>query len=250
MKTIFYILVLLTSVCLLGSCLSPTDVDANRNRIVDDGYKELNKHIFTEPQELTFYFKEPVGSETKYFNIINGNSTRYTLDKIYFKHSTRFFSKSHHVLPVTLESRFNQRFNFETVYVTFEPREPGEYYEEIYINDMDIPILKIKGIVQTLQMPGIDFGEVPLGNSKRINVNVTNYSKNSVFIRGATLNDPNDVFSFETFNYPIEVKSRQGFSFWVKFQPTNNRMYTATIVFSIQADGLIDNTCELAGFGR
>lgn len=250
MRIKLFIIVFVCAISLIIGCMAPTDVDASRNRIVENENKELNKNIFAEPQEINFYFVEPVGSETKYFRIINNNTSRYTLSNIILKHSTRYLSKSHHVLPVTLESRFYQLLNFENVYITFEPKEPGEYYDEIYVNDMDYPILIVKGIVQTLRMPGVDFGEVPLENSKRINVTFTNYSKNSIFLKSSDLVDLYGVFSYEMLNYPVEVKSKQQFSFWVKFEPNSKRMFTGSITFSIQADGYVDNTCELSGKGK
>ena len=48
MRIKLFIIVFVCAISLIIGCMAPTDVDANRNRIVENENKELNKNIFAE----------------------------------------------------------------------------------------------------------------------------------------------------------------------------------------------------------
>ncbi len=251
MKILINIILAGALLYVLFSCTPPTDVDANRTKLIDNqGNDVLNQHISSDPEQIKFIFEQPGEPVTRLFRIINNNPVPYEINRIYFKNSVPFFKKHHHVLPITLDSKYNQYANFESVRIEFDPKEAGTFFEEIYVNDMDKPVASIEAIVMTIKMPEVDFGYVTPDSSKKMMVSFKNYGKNSAFITGAQLSDPEGVFTYENIKFPAEIKSKKEFRFWIEFTPDEKKMFTGTLHFDIQSDGYVDDVTELSGMGK
>jgi hypothetical protein len=233
---------------MLIECSSPLDVPANRI-IKKENEPGTGDEIFSlSTNYIEFYFDEPLGVQTKSFEIRNLLDENYTINSISFKNSEKFFSKSHHPTPISL-SKANQNDSKEIVNVKFSPTEPGIFIDTILINDLKSPVVKVLATVLTIRVQELDFIDVPLGNTGNRTITVKNYGNSTAVIKGAIITDPEFVFEMEDILFPLYIQKNSSFSFWVKFTPSEKQSYTGRIDFNIQSSGIVDNVCELSGNG-
>jgi len=233
----------------ISDCSSPLDVPANRV-IKKDNEPGIGDEIFAlSTNNIEFYFLEPFGSETQKFEIRNLLKENYTINSIAFKNSEKFLTMGHHPTPKTLAPISNVNDSKEIVFVTFQPTEPGEFIDTIFINGMISPFVRVQATVVTLRVPEINFIDVPIGNSRNMRVKIKNYGNTTAILDNPIITDADGVFEMELITFPLYIPKGTDIEFSVTFTPNESKSYSGKIEFNIQASGIVDNVCELSGNG-
>lgn len=242
------------SFAIINSCNSPLDVQANRTKISEIDNGDGKSIISVNTENLAFFIEEPSDDyeqiNNKIITITNISLKPYTINSISFKNNTKYLSKSHYPLPITLEPSYLSYISSKMdITVICKPKEPGKYEDEIYINNLKSPTISIKATVQAISIPSLEFKTVPVYKTKNLILSFKNHSNETAVINQIDLSDTKGVFKYAIQNLPKYIQTKETFSMNVSFTPQERIDYTGRITFHIQVNGTIDNECELSGMG-
>lgn len=248
MKSINYISIILILAAIgVTSCTSPTDVEANRYKKIDDGTNLAEDILSVSPQYIDFGSVYPNESKTMKLTISNLQAIPYTIFKVSSMRFKDAFLFRKNQVPVTINPAGYDKSSID-LDLTFHALYPGEIRDTLMINDLTTPKVIVKAQVPVFYATEAEFDDVPRNEKSYRSVTIKNLSSHTALISGFVIHDPLNVFKIETRNFPITLGPDQFEQFVISFMPKGKGSYSASVEFIVEteATGIIDNISYLS----
>lgn len=235
----------------LLSCDSPTDVQANRIKIIN---KKNGEGIFSLSLLDTNLGTIRYDTETVLrLKITNLSNKELSFENCLFEHQPDFFKiadKSKLVL-----SPAGSAMSEKTIEIAIRPNKFGSITDTLFFDNYSNPYFAICATVPSVYTSELDFGATTLNTVKYKTVDVYNYGNKVAVISGIEIEGDSTAFKLENFygSLPVQVPpGGLGKQFIVKFSPLKDIEYKVKYKFIIETEneGLIDNISTLTGLGR
>lgn len=247
MKIFLYIFLIILSVSFY-SCTSPTEVDAHRKYTPDGNGTEKSIHFDVN----TLLFEDVMYNSipTQKIKLYNDMEESTSIKNIFFKYNPKNFYFVSQSFPINLAANGNYPDEKE-LEIAFKADSLGYMEDTLFVQDYPGKIIIVKAEVPQIKLEDIDFGEVPVNETKTKTLTIYNFSDRPVALFDLKLKNQSNIFKIETeTNSSLEIEQKSSKQIIISFTPKTNINYTDEISHDSGLEALtVDKNAVIRGKG-